>query len=71
MRLPRPLPLTSLALLVWTSALTGCAVVEVAGAATGAVISVGAAVVSTGVEVTGKVVGATVDAATGSSDKTP
>ena len=49
-------------------AMGGCAVVEVAGAATGAVISVGASVVSTGVSVTGKVVGAGIDAVS-SSDK--
>lgn len=41
--------------------LTGCAVIEVAGAAAGAAISVGGAVISTGVKVTGKVVEKTID----------
>ena len=47
------------------SASTGCAVVEVAGAAAGAAINVAGAVVSTGVQVTGKVVGAGIDAVSG------
>ena len=42
----------------------GCAVVTVAGAATGAAIAVAGAVVSTGVSVTGKVIGKTIDAVT-------
>jgi hypothetical protein len=42
--------------------LSGCAVVTVAGAAAGAVITVGAAVVSTGVKVTGRVIEKTIDA---------
>jgi hypothetical protein len=46
------------------SALTGCAVVNVAGAAAGAAISVGGAVVSTGVQVTGKVIEKTIDVVT-------
>ena len=49
------------------AALPGCAVVEVAGAAAGAVISVGGAVVSTGVKVTGKVIEKTIDLVTPSS----
>lgn len=48
--------------------LSGCTVLTVAGAVTGAAVSVTASVVSTSVEVTGKVVGATVDAVS-SSDK--
>jgi hypothetical protein len=49
--------------LAWAlaSALTGCAVVNVAGAAAGAAISVGGAVVSTSVQVTGKVIEKTID----------
>ena len=47
--------------------LTGCAVVEVAGAAAGAAISVGGAVISTGVKVTGKVVEKTIDLVTPNS----
>ena len=42
----------------------GCAVVEVAGAATSAAISVTGAVVSTGVKVTGKVIEKTIDVVT-------
>ncbi|MCO5976262.1 hypothetical protein [Ideonella oryzae] len=52
-------------------ALGGCAVVEVAGAATGAVISVGASVVSTGITVTGKAVGAGIDAVSGGDKPAP
>jgi uncharacterized protein YceK len=53
MNLPR------LVLLVLVSlTLSGCAVVTVAGAAAGAAITVGAAVVSTGVKATGAVIGA-------------
>jgi uncharacterized lipoprotein YbaY len=54
--------------LATASALSGCAVVSVAGAAAGAAISVTGAVVSTGVKVTGKVVEKTIDVATGGSD---
>jgi hypothetical protein len=50
------------------AALSGCAVVTVAGAAAGAAISVTGAVVSTGVKVTGKVVEKTIDAVTPDSD---
>lgn len=46
--------------------LTGCAV---AGAAAGAVISVGGAVVSTGVTLTGKAVGAGIDAMSSRPDE--
>jgi hypothetical protein len=46
---------------------SGCAVVDVAGAAAGAAISVTGAVVSTGVKVTGKVAEKTIDAVTPSS----
>lgn len=49
--------------------LTGCAVVNVAGAAAGAAISVGGAVVSTGVKVTGKVIEKTLDAVTDDDDE--
>ena len=45
-------------------ALTGCAVVSVAGGVAGAAISVTGAVVSTGVTLTGKAVGAGIDAVT-------
>lgn len=47
-----------LALLFAVAFLGGCAVVSVAGAAAGAAITVGAAVVSTGVKATGAVIGA-------------
>jgi uncharacterized protein YceK len=51
--------LSRLVLLVLVSlTLSGCAVVTVAGAAAGAAITVGAAVVSTGVKATGAVIGA-------------
>ncbi|MBY4594207.1 hypothetical protein [Ottowia caeni] len=46
--------------------LTGC---SVAGAAAGAVISVGGAVVSTGITLTGKAVGAGIDAMTSPSER--
>ena len=55
-----PLALLCAALCAWV--LSGCAVVTVAGAAAGAVITVGAAVVSTGVKVTGRVIEKTIDA---------
>lgn len=55
------------ALLLAGGALSGCAVVSVAGAAAGAAISVAGAVVSTGITVTGKVVGAGIDVVTPSS----
>jgi uncharacterized protein YceK len=45
-------------------ALSGCAVVSIAGSAVGAAISVTGAVVSTGVKVTGKVIEKTIDAVT-------
>ncbi len=50
-----------LSLLLLASALSGCAVVTVAGAAAGAAISVTGAVVATTVAVTGKVVGKAID----------
>ncbi len=50
--------------LLLCACLTGCAVVEVAGAAVGAAISVAGAVASTGVTVAGKVVNKTIDAVT-------
>ena len=46
------------------SLLSGCAVVNVAGAAAGAAISVTGAVVATSVSVTGKVIGKTIDMVT-------
>jgi hypothetical protein len=46
---------------------SGCTVLTVAGAVTGAAVSVTASVVTTGVEVTGKAVGATIDAVSGPS----
>ena len=57
-------------LAVWLP-LSGCAVVNVAGAAAGAAISVTGAVVSTTVKVTGKVVEKTIDAVTPSSSTAP
>ena len=51
-------------LLLGALLLPGCAVVTVAGAATGAVIGVDGAVVGTGVKVTGKVVEKTIDVVT-------
>lgn len=53
------------ALVAAATTTSGCAVVGVAGAAVGAVISVGASVVSSGVEVTGKAIGAGIDAMSG------
>lgn len=50
------------------ASLTGCGVLDVAGAAAGAAISVTGAVVSTGVKVTGKVVEKTIDVVTPSDD---
>lgn len=51
-------------------ALSGCGVLDVAGATAGAAISVTGAVVSTGVKVTGKVVGKAIDVVTpGDSDE--
>jgi hypothetical protein len=55
-------------MLAFAATLSGCAVVEVAGAAAGAAISVTGAVVSTGVKVTGKVVEKTIDVVTPGSD---
>jgi hypothetical protein len=58
----RPPRLALLSAALCACVLSGCAVVTVAGAAAGAVITVGAAVVSTGVKVTGKVIEKTIDA---------
>ncbi len=49
---------------VVTAAVSGCAVVSVAGSAVGAAISVTGAVVATGVSVTGKVIEKTIDVVT-------
>jgi hypothetical protein len=54
--------------LACASALSGCAVVTVAGAAAGAAITVTGAVVGTSVKVAGKVVEKTIDVVTPSSD---
>jgi hypothetical protein len=54
----------SLSAALLASALCSCAVVSVAGAAAGAVISVTGAVVSTGVSAAGKVIEKTVDVVT-------
>jgi hypothetical protein len=54
----------SLSITLLASALCSCAVVSVAGAAAGAVISVTGAVVSTGVSAAGKVIEKTVDVVT-------
>ena len=43
-------------------ALSGCAVVTIAGAATGAAVAVTGAVVSAGIGITGKVIGKTIEA---------
>ena len=51
------------AALALAAALTGCGVLDLAGSAAGAAISVTGAVVSTGVKVTGKVVEKTIDLA--------
>jgi len=65
------MPIQRLALAaIFSIALSGCAVVSVAGAAAGAAISVTGAVVSTGVKVTGKVIEKTIDVVTPSSGKT-
>jgi hypothetical protein len=53
-----------LIMLTLTQALSGCAVVSIAGSVAGAAISVTGAVVSTGVKVTGKVIEKTIDAVT-------
>ncbi len=58
-------------LLIVALAMSGCAVITVAGAVAGAAISVGGAVVSTGVKVTGKVIEKTVDVVTPSSSPSP
>ena len=50
-----------IAVALLTTALSGCAVVTIAGAVAGAAISVTGAVVSAGVGVTGKVIGKTID----------
>lgn len=60
-------PRSALAALV-AVALSGCAVVDVAGAAVGAAIRVTGAVVGTGVELTGKAIGAGIDAAKGTPE---
>ena len=52
------------AALAFAAVLSGCGVLDVAGAAAGAAISVTGAVVSTGVKVTGKVVEKTIDVVT-------
>lgn len=52
-------------------ALSGCAVVTVAGAVAGAAISVTGAVISTGVKVTGKVIEKTIDVVTPDSKTAP
>ena len=59
------------AALLVSPALSGCAVVTVAGAAAGAVISITGAVVSTGVKVTGKVIEKTIDIVTPDSKSAP
>ena len=56
--------LRATATLLLLGALSGCAVVTVAGATAGAAIGVAGAVVSTGVSVTGKVITKTIDAVT-------
>jgi hypothetical protein len=53
-----------LCIALFAALLPGCAVVTVAGAATGAVIGVAGAVVSTGIKVTGKVIEKTIDVVT-------
>jgi len=53
---------TALLLPLVSCLLTGCGVVSLAASAAGAVIDVGAAVVTTGVKVTGKVIEKTIDA---------
>lgn len=53
------------------TALSGCAVVSVAGAAAGAAISVTGAVVSTGIKVTGKVIEKTIDVVTPTPEQAP
>ncbi len=63
-----PIPRLALAAF-FSAALSGCAVVSIAGAAAGAAISVTGAVVSTGVKVTGKVIEKTIDVVTPSSGK--
>jgi hypothetical protein len=50
------------------AALSGCAVVNLAGATAGAVIGVAGAVVGTGVRVGGKVIEKTIDVAVPSGD---
>lgn len=55
---------TTLLLAFVSCLLAGCGVVSLAASAAGAVIDVGAAVVSTGVKVTGKVIEKTIDAVT-------
>ncbi len=59
------------ATLAAASALGGCAVVTVAGAAAGAAISVTGAVIGTGVTVAGKVIEKTVDLVTPGSSSVP
>jgi hypothetical protein len=58
-------PSLTLALIALSLALSGCAVVSVAGTVVSTAVSVGATVVTTGVKVTGKVVEKTVDVVAG------
>ncbi len=69
MKLKTSLPLSLAGVLAVALALSGCAVVSVAGAAAGAAISVTGAVVSTGVSVTGKVIEKTVDVVAGGDEQ--
>ncbi len=68
-RAPRLLPFA--AVLACAGALSGCAVVTIAGAAAGAAVSVGGAVVGSTVKVAGKVVEKTIDLAVPSSTPAP
>ena len=66
-RVARPAPstaaslITSIAVIATGAQLAGCAVVSLAAAIAGAAIQLAGAVVATGVTVTGKVVGKTID----------
>ncbi len=66
-RAPRMLAAT----LFVSPAISGCAVVTVAGAAAGAAISITGAVVSTGVKVNGKAIEKTIDIVTPDSKPAP
>ena len=68
MRKHHPIPSRSALAALMTVTLSGCAVVDVAGAAAGAAIRVTGAVVGTGVELTGKAIGAGIDAAKGAPE---